>query len=81
MNKLREAAQMALEALETLEGVGTVIEWDRHWKHCHVAITALRAALAQPEPDPTHAHEWFKTGAMSVDEMRCIQCGEWWVKP
>jgi len=34
------------------------------------------AALAKPEKVP-HTHEWFRTGAMEPEVMRCISCGEW----
>jgi len=40
------------------------------------ALDALDAALAEPEKVP-HTHEWFRTGAMEPEVMRCISCGEW----
>ena len=43
MSTLRKAAQQALEALESCSGVP-------HWPALQPTITALRAALAQPEP-------------------------------
>ena len=42
------------------------------------AITAIKEALAQPEPIKiAHKHEWFRTGEMKVGQMRCISCGTW----
>jgi hypothetical protein len=46
----REVLQQALDALYGLEGVGSVIDWAK-WEPCHLAVDALRAALAQPEQD------------------------------
>jgi hypothetical protein len=43
MTTLREAAQQALEALKSCSGVP-------HWPALQPTITALRAALEQPEP-------------------------------
>ena len=35
-------------------------------------------ALAHPEQEPvTCKHEWFRTGAMAINECRCIKCGTW----
>jgi hypothetical protein len=48
----REALKLALEALESVEGVGTVIQWKGQWELCHEAITAIREALAQPAQEP-----------------------------
>ena len=45
MTDLRKAAEMALEVLERASDAGYSIE-------CEEAITALRQALAQPEPEP-----------------------------
>lgn len=49
MTTLREAAQMALDALEGYNG-----EWLRDGGQVSVVLTieALRAALAQPEQEP-----------------------------
>ena len=42
------------------------------------AITAIKEALAHPEPVKiAHKHEWFRTGEMKVGQMRCISCGIW----
>ena len=50
MTNLREAAQMALDALEWCYDV---TEWPANGKTPQdKAIEALRAALAQPEPEP-----------------------------
>ena len=46
----REALKLALEALLSLEGVGTVIGWKGQWELVHEATTAIKEALAQPEP-------------------------------
>jgi hypothetical protein len=49
MNNLRQAAQQALEALEA----ETSESWECNSYHPKIqpAITALRAALAEPDPD------------------------------
>jgi len=34
--------------------------------------------LAQPAQEPVVCkHEWFRTGAMEINEFRCIKCGTW----
>jgi hypothetical protein len=48
MNK-DEALKLALEALKSVEGVGTVIQWKGQWELCHEAIAKCEEALAQPE--------------------------------
>ncbi len=57
MTDLRQAAQQALEALETYKGFiddAHIIEGQWHWLDgSDNAITALRTALAQPEQGPT----------------------------
>ena len=49
MNPLREAAQMALDALEHTNRTG---DTQVLAMYCEEAITALRAALAEPEQEP-----------------------------
>ena len=52
MTSLRQAAQQALEALES-DPDEMVDRGDGHWDFKHdLAITALRAALAEPEQEP-----------------------------
>ena len=46
---LREAAQQALEALESCWEKGLT---RKNWKQAEEAITALRTALAEPERKP-----------------------------
>lgn len=41
------AMRMALDALESFDGVGDVVTWEKQWRFCHAAITALRQALEQ----------------------------------
>lgn len=37
-----------------------------------------RAELSyHPQSPLTHQHQWFRTGAMEPDQMRCIECGAW----
>ena len=69
----KEALKLALEALEEwLPTVPVLIEKKKS------AITAIKEALAQPEPVKiAHKHEWFRTGEMKVGQMRCISCGTW----
>jgi len=58
MTDLRTAAQQALEALESLF---TLQADDARPKQCGDAITALRAALEQPEQDPVACiRTWHK---------------------
>ena len=39
---------------------------------------AAQDKLAQPAQEPVACkHEWFRTGAMAIDECRCINCGAW----
>jgi hypothetical protein len=49
MTDLRQAAQQALEALENTSPLGFNMESDKKF---HAAITALKAALEQPEQEP-----------------------------
>ena len=68
-DKLREAAQLALEALEYYERRN--IEWEYADKH---AITALRAALAQQDAqEPECNHKFVVDAASSISV--CIHCG------
>ena len=60
MTDLRQAAQQALEALETLQGGCTdsddgTVETLTVW--CPEVINALKAALEQPEQEPVKLHE------------------------
>jgi len=84
MNTLREAAQQALEALETIstcyvgdhDSAGECASCHEssylpHAPDCKKqnAITALRAALAQPEQEPV---AWNSVGATSLEfETEC----------
>ena len=56
MNTLREAAQQALDALEPIRPGNMTPMAEQNWNK---AIEALRAALAQPEPEPV---AWFMEG-------------------
>jgi hypothetical protein len=49
MTDLRQAAQQALEALENTSPLGFNMESDKKF---YAAITALKAALEQPEQEP-----------------------------
>jgi hypothetical protein len=49
-DQLRQAAQQALEALENTSPLGFNMESDKKF---YAAITALQAALEQPEQEPT----------------------------
>ncbi len=66
---LEKAARMALEALESIDGVGDVVRWNKQFEYFAKAITALRQALsnsveqpAQQEPvaqwQKRHLHHW-----------------------
>jgi hypothetical protein len=75
-----EALKLALEALETelaVDMTNGAEVGEAAEKMCE-AITAIKEALAQPEPvKVAHRHEWFRTGEMKVGQMRCISCGTW----
>ena len=63
MTTLREAAQMALDALNNFDKGNHVMRWQVP------VIKALRAALAQPEPEP---FEYWNAveGWVKIDEVR-----------
>lgn len=48
----RKKLEQVLEALESLDGVGSVIKWKGQWERCFSAITAIKEALAQPAQGP-----------------------------
>ena len=80
----KEALKLALEALEgVLDNSPKVLDASISGGlyeviQCRDAITAIKEALAQPEPVKiAHKHEWFRTGEMKVGQMRCISCGTW----
>jgi hypothetical protein len=80
----KEALKMAMEALEgVLDDAPKVLDASisgglYEVVQCRDAITAIKEALAQPEPVKiAHKHEWFRTGEMKVGQMRCISCGTW----
>jgi hypothetical protein len=60
MTTLREAAQLALEALESLFTLQ--VDYNRP-KQCGDAITALKAALEQPEQGPV---AWMSPASKSM---------------
>jgi hypothetical protein len=70
---LREAAQMALDALEPISAFGRVGTKDVEQAKLQQAITALREALTAPEPEPV-ARCILDNG----DEMGSV---EWLVRP
>lgn len=49
---LEKAARMALEALESIDGVGDVVRWHKQFEYFGKATTALRQALEQPASKP-----------------------------
>ena len=65
MTTLREAAQMALDALEQIHRDNMTTIAEENWSK---AIEALRAALAQPEQEPP-----CKTGSQCVGN-KCERC-------
>jgi hypothetical protein len=70
-----EAMKQALEALDCIYSPLHVREINK----VGAAMIALRQAIAEAERAQPVAckHEWFRTGAMEPNEMRCIQCGQW----
>jgi len=72
MNNLRKAAQAALEALESLQGGCTdsddgTVEAITVW--CPEVIEDLRAALAEPQPEPQRpvTISWDERGIRTVN--------------
>ena len=65
----REVMQQALDALNLPS-----LKTQQMLQQRDEAIATLRAQLEQPE-QVSHAHEWFRTGAMEPGKMRCIHCG------
>ena len=63
---LRKAAEMALEALESVYGKG---------KRCEAAIQALRQALAQPEQEPVAWHEPDSFGNVTTYKKWALENG------
>jgi hypothetical protein len=43
----RKAMQMALDALESFDGVGDVVTWEKQGAKCYTAIAVLRSALGE----------------------------------
>lgn len=73
MTTLKQAARMAIEALEEHGSA-----YLGHETPYSAAISALSQAFKQPNQEPMACnHGWFRTGAMSPGEARCIKCGEW----
>ena len=70
MSTLREAAQQALEALEEYQSKGAPF-----WA-CDAAVTALRAALAEPVPHGCHVdlEEGMDPDGCVLDEGRPSKC-------
>ena len=63
---LREAAEQALEALESVYGKGN---------RCEAAIKALRQALAQPEQEPVAWHEPDSFGNVTTYKKWALENG------
>ena len=77
----REVMQMALEALEkTMHAWGGTCAWHRDVK---LSITALRARLAEPEPEPvawvhpTQGHMQRRTETMPPEVVASYERGGW----
>jgi hypothetical protein len=68
MNDLKKAAQQALEALENTTPTGWNMERDKQF---FAAITALRAALKQPEPMCVG-----REGKPTLQNSPCAVCGK-----
>jgi len=66
----REAMKLALEALE-LEDLACRYEKEPTPKHISKAITALKQALEQPEPEPVECHTCKGLGRIYMG------CGSW----
>ena len=64
MTTLRKAAQQALEALESCWEKGLT---RKNWKQTEEAITALRTALAESEPDDEHCPHCNGEGCVACD--------------
>ena len=75
MTKEREALKLAL-VIDEFDGNDESLPLE-----LLKPIAETLRALAQPplpEQKPVACkHEWFRTGAMTVNECRCIKCGTW----
>ena len=67
MNDLRQAAQQALEALESGPDVDPIFAGE--------TITALKAALAQPEQEPVGYVYWSKGHASGAIDVQTLKPG------
>ncbi len=75
MSNLRQAAQQALEALETCDAAH-ISDGGRQWyddKAVEEAITALRAALAEPVQEPVAKVELMTTGGNAGLATRIVE--------
>jgi hypothetical protein len=43
----REAMRLALDALDSFDGVGDVVTWEKQGAKCYTAIAVLRSALGE----------------------------------
>lgn len=75
MSALREAAEMALEAMEDLRRTGDTQVFDLFY--ADKVIPALRQALAQPEQEPV---AWLCRGVYSSTG-RCPECQPLYTTP
>lgn len=83
MDILRKAAQQALEALDgVLDTYGepldlmTISGGTYEALKCRDAITALRAALAQPEQEPV-AYQWLGTSVIRKRVPKIAEVSAW----
>ncbi len=77
MTTLREAAQQALEALEHINKYGFVLaDYEGPMEQ---AITALRAALEQPEQEPLHLRQQRMAAPFWQSECRGWPPLSWWL--
>lgn len=51
MTKQIQALELAKTAIQSLNGVGEVIQWKNQWELCHKALVSVDAALNEPTPE------------------------------
>ena len=81
MSELRKAAQMALEALNLASRNGTDGLKRYELKELDDTITALRAALAQPEPEPVAWWDGKDSVVFTHDEIYTPNWTDYWTQP
>lgn len=77
-DQLRQAAQAALDALLAADlamANGGILACHASRKQSASAIEALRAALAEPQPEPSNQNDWmWEDCSAALESMTCPWC-------